>query len=434
MPTVFRRLDRHGNPYDRWTFAYTDWRGRRVQLQGTTSKQETRRAAEGLESAHREMRLGLRLPPDAISRHESDALDSTIEDYLHAQNAAGGLMGRAWAASTRANKVRHLADWQLRLGAACIGDLLGIRADVERIIADDLKAGVSGKTVKNRAGDLNAFLNWLVRNRRLRENPLAGLTMPNDEPSITRTRRAPTLAEIERLIEVAPPHRALLYWLAAASGLRAGELRQLRIEDLDAERRGLNLRAEIVKNRRAGFLPLAAALVDALVEGSTSGQVAALYRLYGRTPPTRALLWVPRQTAKSFSFDCKKAGLAKQALGGRLDFHALRLGYDALLFSSGATAVEAQTMMRHRDVRLTLQRYGRADGERLGQLAEAVGAPLAEAFNKHGADARTDAVEMRLAVGAETLTPSTENSRVEAGAGDGIRTHDNQLGKLKLYH
>jgi len=63
-------------------------------------------------------------------------------------------------------------------------------------------------------------------------NPFDGLVLPK----ITHQRRFFfTLEEIQRIIKAADdPHRTL-YWLAAETGMRAGELFGLRIEDVDLE-------------------------------------------------------------------------------------------------------------------------------------------------------------------------------------------------------
>ena len=48
------------------------------------------------------------------------------------------------------------------------------------------------------------------------------------------------------------------------SGLRAGELRSLSVRHLDHQRGGIELEAEWTKNRRAGFQPLPAGLMERL--------------------------------------------------------------------------------------------------------------------------------------------------------------------------
>ena len=42
-----------------------------------------------------------------------------------------------------------------------------------------------------------------------------------------------------------------------------------------------------------------------------------------------------------------RAGIPKDAIGGKLDFHAVRLAYINLIIEAGATVKEAQTLARH---------------------------------------------------------------------------------------
>ena len=73
--------------------------------------------------------------------------------------------------------------------------------------------------------------------------------LPAKRGEPTRERRALSSEELDRLCDVAPPYRAIVYLTAAATGFRRGELRSLRPQDLDVGGKTLRLRASGAKNR-----------------------------------------------------------------------------------------------------------------------------------------------------------------------------------------
>src|SRR5438093_332923 len=79
-------------------------------------------------------------------------------------------------------------------------------------------------------------------------NPLASLATFGTTPRTRR--RAMAVEEITALLTSCPPRRRLCYEVAFASGLRAGELRALRVRHLDKSLGGVQLEAAWTKNRK----------------------------------------------------------------------------------------------------------------------------------------------------------------------------------------
>jgi hypothetical protein len=77
-----------------------------------------------------------------------------------------------------------------------------------------------------------------------------------------------------------------------------------------------------------------------------------------------------------FDQDLARAGIPKQAVGGKLDFHALRVAYVKLVLESDADVKDAQTLARHATPEMTLGVYGRTRDGRLQAIIEQVGARL----------------------------------------------------------
>jgi len=104
-----------------------------------------------------------------------------------------------------------------------------------------------------------------------------------------------------------------------------------------------------------------------------------------------------------FYKDADRAGVQRQAFGGRIDFHSLRVTYDTMVFEMGASTKEAQHLMRHSDTRLTVHTYGRTSEQRRQELVEAINSAV-----------RTrnvpEAAELKLAAGAENARGVTESA------------------------
>jgi integrase len=76
-------------------------------------------------------------------------------------------------------------------------------------------------------------------------NPFDGLVLPK----ITQQRRFFfTIEEIQRIIKAAEDPHKILYWLAAETGMRAGELFGLRVEDVDLEGCVISVRQTVWRN------------------------------------------------------------------------------------------------------------------------------------------------------------------------------------------
>ena len=268
-----------------------------------------------------------------------------------------------------------------------------------------------------------AFCDWCEDRGYLDIDPLKALAAFDTTP-ITR-RRALTGDEIGRLLEACAPHRRMLLETAFLTGLRANELRNLTVDDLDHEECGLHLRAHWTKNRQEGFQPLPRSLVDRLHQHIQSGEAAVCYsRTYTRkgaqlTAPKEPLLYVPTHPSCEMDIDLQAAGIPKHAPGGKVDFHAARVAYINLVLESGVSVKEAQALARHSTPEMTMNVYGRTRKDRLSEAAEQVAKSVC-------IDKKHVPSMQRLAVGAEqeSATPSSnrELRSLKNGGGGGNRT------------
>lgn len=363
MPGLRRTKDRHGRLHPKFRFWFTDWQGVRQWRTGTTNRAETLAIAQRLEDEHRQIRLGYR-PPPRLSDQEHD-FDEIVDEYLSWGRSHGGRGGRPWGGTHERMRTSLLAWWKDRLGLRLLRDLVGSLPRVERGLAELQSVGRAGKTLQNYADSLVSLCHWCVSRGYLAESPLKGL-VKFDATSKT-TRRAVTPDEIRSLLAICSPDRLDTYEVALASGLRAGELRALRVKHLNVPRCGLYLEAAWTKNRKPGFQPLPAALVARLSEASADKAL------------DDALLYVPSHPARELDKDLEAAAIPKWTPEGKVDFHALRVAYTTLLLEAGANVKEAQVLVRHSTPGLTMDKYARARMDRLYKLVETSAAMFAPA-------------------------------------------------------
>jgi integrase len=408
-----RKTPRNGI-YQGW---YCDATGNRKYFTGTRRKAETQSIAERLEDDHRQVGLGYRPAATTADKHKTRPVAEVIKEYLDWGKAQGGRNGKPWGITHARMRRTYLSWWKKCLGLESLADVRGILPRVEGELRQLQAIGRAGKTIANYAEALGAFCDWAVRRGYLADDPLKAMA-PFDTTPLTQ-RRAMTKDEITRLLDVCPSDRRLLLETALLSGLRANELRNLSIDDLDLDRSGLRLDAAWTKNRKDGFQPLPESLTKRLSAFSSSGEASRLYdknfrrKDAKRRAPTTPLLYVPTHTARELDKDLEAAGIPKTTAQGKIDFHACRVAYINMVLDSGVSVKEAQALARHATPEMTVNVYGRVREDRLAEAVEKV------AENIVSPEKRVRYVS-KQAVGAEQKSAtSIGNKRLHSGTNGG---------------
>jgi integrase len=187
------------------------------------------------------------------------------------------------------------------------------------------------------------FCEWLVRQGRTDTNPLATVRKVEtrgDEKR--RERRALTDDESRELLRVSGV-RAPVYLLALHTGLRRGEIAQMRWGDLDLTSTPATIRARAAttKNHKDAVLALVDELADALRQMRPEKASSAATVFKGIMPSSR-----------TFKADLERAKIdPRDELGRVVDFHALRHTFGTNLQRTGVSHRVAMEMMRHSDAR-----------------------------------------------------------------------------------
>ena len=159
-----------------------------------------------------------------------------------------------------------------------------------------------------------------------------------------------------------PLYWLCLYRLTAETGLRANELRSLKIASFDFDNLTVTVSAEFTKNGQEAVQSLR---VD------TATELKEFFKK--KLPDTKAFggtykKLTPR-TSMMLQADLADSGIPYVKDELYFDFHSLRHQTGTLLAASGVHPKVAQKIMRHSDINLTMSRYTHT---LIGQEAKAV--------------------------------------------------------------
>jgi len=234
------------------------------------------------------------------------------------------------------------------------------------------KAATSPATANGHLRVAKAWANWYAERVRER-NPLKGVKPFNDRVDRKRSRRVPSDGDLDKLCaaaaaaprrhntEIDGPSRAVLYRVAAYSGLRSSELASLTPAHfaLDADPPVVTVAAKDAKGRREESVPLPDELVT-LLRPFLAGKPRTARLWPGKwAKHRRQVRWVER--------DAKRAGL-----GTGVHFHSLRRQFVTRLIKGGADVDEVRRLARHKSVQTTLDHYAGTELKALGRRVNSV--------------------------------------------------------------
>jgi integrase len=314
-------------PVDRW------------KSLGVTDKQVAeKKAQEFIQEKEREA-AGI-LEPKRIRDAAMRPLAAHLQDYLadlEKRNRAGrnGRGGRQL--KMRVTTLLNGCKWDVAYN---------INAD--SFIAWRSRQKKSARTLNHYLQAMVSFLNWLERTGRIKGNPLKFVGKIDERGKLKRTRRALTDDELRTLV-AGSDWRGLVYLVAARTGLRQEELRQLVWDDVRLEEKVPYVRVRVIcaKNKTEEHVALVPEICEAL---------KSLRPL--KCIPTGLVFekGVPR--AARLRADLEANGIAYQDEFGRYaDFHALRYAWTTFLQRNGIAQRFAMKLLRHSDIRLTSKVY-----------------------------------------------------------------------------
>ena len=273
-------------------------------------------------------------------RHLLSPVSEHIDAYLSDLERTGRTDEYRYILQRRMNKMASECEWYT---------LSSVQpSTMTRFLGKLKKQDAAPKTINEYLNAARAFLSWCVTQGRLEANPLENIARA-DQTVKKRKRRALTVEEAQGLLSVSGPRR-IVYLVAINTGLRRSELADLQWDDIKLsptlKASYISLRAESTKSHRADTIPLRADVSEELrnMKPKDAGQED---RVFDKIP-----------SMKVFKKDLERAGIDfLDKMGRRIDFHCLRKTFGTLLSKSGVAPRTAMQLMRHTDMRLTMNVY-----------------------------------------------------------------------------
>ena len=391
MASIYKRTQDKGKRRASWYIGYKDHTGKRRTVKGFSDKGETERLAARLEEEARMVREGLIEPVLEARKEPLERHVASFETHLRNRDITEKQVKEV------VGKVNRVV---LGCGFQTIGDVTG--EAVETFLGELRSEGLSKQTSNHYLRAVKQFCRWLVRTKRINQNPVSDISMLNVKTDRRHDRRPLLPEEFSLLITAAESgprvesipgtDRAMMYVLAAWTGYRKSEIGSLTKDsfDLEATPPTVTVSAVYSKRRRKDTQVLHQMVVERLKAWlSTKTETAPnrlLFPVSGKVPGG-----TDRKTSKMMKKDLKAARAAwiedassdeerakREASGFLLyrnknglyaDFHATRHTFITNLARAGVSPKTAQMLARHSDIRLTMDVYTHTD---LAEKQEAV--------------------------------------------------------------
>jgi len=273
---------------------------------------------------------------------------------------------RGLAAGTRRNHCRIVERLLRKKFAGGVVAMAKLRAaNVRRFIARQLGDSPSHSAAAQVASALRSYLRY----RTICGDSVAGLSAVISSPvqwKLASLPRALKSDEVQRLLNAFPngrwPRRGYaIVRCALDMGLRAGEIANLLIDDIDWREGTVTLKG--TKSRRQDILPLPMA----------TGQALADYLQHERPATPSRALFVRRRDSRDFPITtaaiqkvihhaCRRAGLPESGA------HVLRHTLACRLLENGSSLKEVADVLRHRSLETT-RIYAKLDTPNLAEVA-----------------------------------------------------------------
>ena len=214
----------------------------------------------------------------------------------------------------------------------------------------------AASTRSRRAATFNRFFRWAVQQGICKSNLLAGRTPTRSDHRLPRSiQRQADQDAIDNSIRSTPQPYRLIFTILRETGMRVGEVLDLRVGDvlLETGREGLRVREP--KNRTERIVVLGATATPKTIRG-----LRAHLKQMNRPQPHDVLFRSNRGTAVSYDAVhyqwqnvCRTAGLM-DAGNPRYTLHQLRHTRGSELLAQGQPIEIVQRVLGHRDIRSTL--------------------------------------------------------------------------------
>lgn len=239
-------------------------------------------------------------------------------------------------------------------------------SDVQLFVNRLAKKGFAYKTVKSALDVVSMIFDFAILEKQITSNPCNFVKLPYGLPQ--KERELPSEEEIEKVKNGLNCHFGEFAYLILFTGIRRGEALALKAEDLDFEKRTIQIRKSLYfKNNK-----------PEIKEPKTKAGIRDVYLLDRLIPILKE--------KKGFIFGGEKP-MTEQAFrrawerytresGVTITPHQLRHAYATILYENEISAKSAQKLLGHSDIKITLATYthiseqrNKSDFEKLNNLS-----------------------------------------------------------------
>ena len=361
----------------KWWIKFRNFDGKVKRVPGFTDKAATLQMAAKLERDAAFKKAGIF---DPYEEHRKRPLSEHLEAYKQFMAAKGNSDKHVYQVATRAEKVIKGCKFVFASDVS--------PSAVQVFVSSLRKKGRSAQTSNFYLQAIKQLMNWMVKDRRMPDNPLRILSPANVRKDRRHDRRALVPEELARLVEAADEGkpvegmngliRGMMYLFSAFTGLRRKELASLTPGslDLNLESPTVIISAAYSKNGRADKIPLHPILAQTLGQWLEAQGIGPKDFLFPLRTPSGDL----RRTSKMMKRDLKVARerwikeaekepkakaertksdfLSYQNQDGLFaDFHSNRHTFISNLSRAGVHPKLAQILARHSTINLTMNVY-----------------------------------------------------------------------------
>lgn len=239
-----------------------------------------------------------------------------------------------------------------QFGSVKLTDLT--RGDLQDFVERLLESGLSPSSVGTTLLPLRAIYRRAMARGEVAVNPCSGLQLPAVRG---RRERIADPTEAAHLIAAVPEEDRVIWMTAMYAGLRRGELRALRWEDVDLAEgvirveRNWDPQAGVIELKsRAGRrrVPIIGELRDALIDHRVNAE-STEGLIFGQTPD---------KPFNGHSAQRRADAAWEEADLERITPHECRHTFASLMIAAGVNAKALSTFMGHANISITLDRYG----------------------------------------------------------------------------
>ena len=265
---------------------------------------------------------------------------------------------------------------------------------------------ISPRTINKQIATLQTMFNKAVEWQRIGSNPISGITpLTHDAPK--KERRPLSADEVCRVFEASGENLYPVWRMLLTTGMRSGELTNLKFSDIDFQGRTATVRATNAKNKKARDIPLDDETLEMIarlhaeakrrkpVKGNTPKQTEQQRANFSRENVFVTQVNTPHRNnlLKKFYAICQRAGIEGAEPNGSVDIHAQRGSFISNAISNGASPKAVQKIVGHASLAMTMNTYAKANDrskrEAIGKLSWASASSPSHIIEMHQSGANT---------------------------------------------